>query len=123
VAFDVFVCANSYCDIATVGVLANKTGGQLFMYPGFHARKDGEAMQRDVFHTLTRRTGSDAVMVVRISAGLKVAEHFGNYFHRRPNGTTLPLPLNHSPPTSDVPSAHFAHSCVVLCFAFWLSCG
>jgi hypothetical protein len=90
VSYDLFLCGQTYCDVSTVSVLSNKTGGQLFAYPAFTAKKDGEAMQRDFFHVLTRRTASDAVMAVRLSTGLKVAEYFGNYFHRRPNELDLP---------------------------------
>lgn len=83
ITIDLFVCSNGYVDLATVGALTEKTGGQVFLYPGFNARKDGLALQRDIFHDVTRQTGFDGVMIVRCSAGLKVAEHFGNFYHRK----------------------------------------
>lgn len=83
ITVDLFVCANGYVDLATVGALTEKTGGQIFLYPGFNARKDGLALQRDLYHDVTRVTGFNGVMIVRCSTGLKVAEQFGNFYHRR----------------------------------------
>jgi hypothetical protein len=45
---DLFICPNSYVDVATIGVLASNTCGQVNMYPNFHARKDGESLQNDL---------------------------------------------------------------------------
>lgn len=83
ITIDLFVCSNGYVDLATVGAITQKTGGQVFSYPGFNARKDGLALQRDVYHDVSRNTGFDGVMIVRCSTGLKVAEHFGNFYHRK----------------------------------------
>jgi protein transport protein SEC24 len=90
VTVDLYVCASGYVDIATQSALVNTTGGQLYMYPGFNARKDAEALQHDLLSNVTRETGFDAVMVVRTSAGLKVAEYYGNFFNRRPHEMELP---------------------------------
>jgi len=90
ITVDLFVCANGYVDLATVGALTEKTGGQIFLYPGFNARKDGLALQRDVFHDVTRLTGYDGVMIVRASTGLKVVEHFGAFYHRNVQEMELP---------------------------------
>lgn len=83
ITIDLFVCANGYVDLATVSALTEKTGGQVLMYPAFNASKDGLTLQRDLYHNVTRVTGYDGIMIVRASAGLKVAEHFGNYYHRK----------------------------------------
>ena len=83
ITIDLFVCSNGYVDLATVGALTEKTGGQVFLYPGFNSRKDGLALQRDIFHDVTRTTGYDGIMIVRCSTGLKVVEHFGNFYHRK----------------------------------------
>ncbi|CEP03242.1 unnamed protein product (mitochondrion) [Plasmodiophora brassicae] len=90
IAVDLFVCANAYVDIATVGVLSNMTGGQVFYYPDFHAAKDGYSLESDILTTLTRESGFEGVMVVRTSAGLKVADHFGNFFRRHTSEIELP---------------------------------
>lgn len=90
ITVDLFLCANSYIDIATIGVLCEKTGGQIYSYPGFHTRKDGLALARDLYHDSTRITGHDAVMIVRCSAGLRVAELYGNFYHKRALEMDLP---------------------------------
>lgn len=90
ITFDLYVCTSTYVDIATMGVLATKTGGQLFYYPGFNAKKDGDALTRDVYHNVNRNTGYDGVMVFRCSKGLRVVEHIGNFYQRRPNELELP---------------------------------
>ena len=90
VSIDLFICANTYVDLATLSVLSEKTGGQVFMYPSYSARKDAYAFQRDLYHDVTRVTGFDAVMIVRVSAGLRVAEHYGNFFHRTASEMDLP---------------------------------
>ena len=106
VSIDLFVCANAYVDLATIGVLSEKTGGQVFMYPGFSERKDGYAFQRDLYHDVTRYTGYDAVMIVRVSAGLKVADRYGNFFHR--SGVEMDLPSVDSDKTFAVRLEHEA---------------
>ena len=90
VSVDMFIGANSYIDLASIAPLASNTAGQLFFYPGFHARKDAETLQNDLFHLLTRVQGYDAIMTVRVSTGLRVAEFFGNYFRRFPLELEIP---------------------------------
>lgn len=90
ITVDMYICANSYVDLATTGVMSTKTGGQIYTYPGFSARKDGEALMNDVRHNCTRTTGYDAVMIVRCSTGLKVADMFGNFYHKRKLEMDLP---------------------------------
>lgn len=90
ITVDLFVCANQYVDLATIGVLSNITSGQLYLYPGFNANKDALALQRDVFRDVTRFTGFDGVMVVRCTAGLRVADYYGNFYRRQPGEMDLP---------------------------------
>eukprot|EP00455_Lapot_gusevi_P008663 TRINITY_DN137_c0_g1_i5.p1 TRINITY_DN137_c0_g1~~TRINITY_DN137_c0_g1_i5.p1 ORF type:complete len:555 (+),score=206.08 TRINITY_DN137_c0_g1_i5:241-1905(+) len=84
ISVDMFTCPNSYVDLASTGALCSTTGGQQYFYPGFHARKDGEAFQQDLYHNLTRATGFEAVMTVRTSNGLRVSEYYGHFFRRMP---------------------------------------
>lgn len=56
----------------------------------FHAAKDGYSLESDILTTLTRESGFEGVMVVRTSAGLKVADHFGNFFRRHTSEIELP---------------------------------
>jgi protein transport protein SEC24 len=43
------------------------------------------------YHNLTRVTGYDAVMTVRVSNGLKVSEYFGHAQRRFPSELELPM--------------------------------
>eukprot|EP00456_Euglypha_rotunda_P033241 TRINITY_DN25791_c0_g1_i1.p1 TRINITY_DN25791_c0_g1~~TRINITY_DN25791_c0_g1_i1.p1 ORF type:complete len:452 (+),score=85.46 TRINITY_DN25791_c0_g1_i1:194-1357(+) len=90
ITVDLYVAANSYVDLATIGSLSTKTGGQIFFYPGFNAKRDGEALEMDIYRNCSRFTGWDAVMIIRASAGFKVSEHFGNFYHRRAHEVDLP---------------------------------
>eukprot|EP00457_Paulinella_chromatophora_P000520 gb/GEZN01000520.1/.p1 GENE.gb/GEZN01000520.1/~~gb/GEZN01000520.1/.p1 ORF type:complete len:1402 (+),score=227.88 gb/GEZN01000520.1/:231-4208(+) len=91
VGVNLFVCANAYVDLATLSSLTTKTGGQIFLYPGFDGKKDGESLWRDILSDATRPMGFDAVMIVRASSGLKVTELFGNFYRRNPNELDLPI--------------------------------
>lgn len=51
------------------GVLCRTTGGQIYYYPGFSARKDQEALLHDIHRNLTRNIGFDGIMLVRTSRG------------------------------------------------------
>jgi protein transport protein SEC24 len=73
-----------------IGVLCSTTGGQIFHYPSFNSRKDGDALSDDIRHNVTRLTGYDGIMLVRCSAGLKVSEQYGNYFRRSAQEMDLP---------------------------------
>lgn len=89
ITVDLYICANSYVDLATISPMSTKTAGQIFLYPGFNSKKDGEALYHDILHNVTRYTGFDAVMTVRCSSGLKVAEYYGNFYHRTPHELDL----------------------------------
>lgn len=90
ISVDMYICANSYVDIATIGALSNVTGGQICVYPGFNASKDALALTRDMWRNVTRETGYDGVMVVRCAAGLKVCDYYGNFYRRSPGEMDLP---------------------------------
>ena len=61
------------------------------MFSGFHARKDGESLQNDLYHNLTRFTAYDGVMTVRVTNGLRVSEYFGAGQRRHANELELPM--------------------------------
>jgi len=63
ISFDLFVCANSYVDVATSGALANRTGGQIQLYPGFNASKDGIALQHDLYRSRFVKTSMSCSFV------------------------------------------------------------
>ncbi|KAG0229526.1 COPII coat Sec23p-Sfb3p heterodimer component [Actinomortierella wolfii] len=88
-SIDLFMFPNAYMDVATLGCLPSITGGETFFYPHFHASRDGFKLRGTIARLVQRPFGFNALMRVRCSAGLRVAEHFGN-FHMK-NSTDLEL--------------------------------
>ncbi|KAI8911354.1 Sec23/Sec24 trunk domain-containing protein [Powellomyces hirtus] len=80
VSIDMFLFPTSYIDVATIGSLSALTGGELYVYPNFDAGRDGLRVAKDLITSLTRTFGFDALLRVRVSNGLKVTDHFGNFY-------------------------------------------
>ena len=87
---NLFVFARQYADLATIGVLAEKTSGEIFYYPSFDARVHGEQFASDLKHDLVRQSGFEAVMRIRCSAGFKVSKFYGNFLIRGQDLLLLP---------------------------------
>ena len=82
VCVDLWNCAAAYSDLATVGQLAKHTGGSVYHYPAFSDVTSGEHLSRDLQHNLLRMQGLEAVMRVRASRGLRIANFYGHFFIR-----------------------------------------
>ncbi len=85
VSVDIYAGASAYIDLATIGTLSSTTAGQIYLYSGFSAGKDGEAFHRDMYRGVTRYTAFGGVMVIRTTRGLRMSEKFGNFFTRDGN--------------------------------------
>ena len=79
VGVDMFVFAQMYVDLATTIPLSRVTGGQLFYYPRFNARRDRIKFHHEMHRVLTRTTGYDGVMLTRVSTGLAVTQQSGHF--------------------------------------------
>lgn len=81
IGIDFFLAApqGGYLDIATIGHVSEKTGGEVFYYPNFHHQRDQLRVAKEIKHTLTRETGFQALMKVRCSNGLQVSGYYGNF--------------------------------------------
>ncbi|KAA8646077.1 hypothetical protein EYZ11_001927 [Aspergillus tanneri] len=81
IGVDMFVAApgGTYVDVATIGHIAEITGGETFFYPNFHAPRDLRKLALELAHAVTRETGYQALMKVRCSNGLQVAGYHGNF--------------------------------------------
>ncbi|KAG0253224.1 COPII coat Sec23p-Sfb3p heterodimer component [Mortierella polycephala] len=86
---DMFLFPNANIDVATLGCLSSITGGETHMFPNFNAVKDGAKLAGDISRLVARPFGFNALMRVRCSTGLRIAEHFGN-FHMK-NNTDLEI--------------------------------
>mmetsp|Transcript_11937 Transcript_11937/g.48085 ORF Transcript_11937/g.48085 Transcript_11937/m.48085 type:complete len:1025 (-) Transcript_11937:50-3124(-) len=89
IGVDLFLFANSHLELATIGNLCSITGGQAFLYSRFNAARDQLKLHHELFRTLTRQQGYDAVMRVRSSAGLDVSDFSGSF--RLANGSDMCL--------------------------------
>ncbi|KAE8148188.1 hypothetical protein BDV25DRAFT_158835 [Aspergillus avenaceus] len=81
IGVDMFVAApgGTYVDVATVGHIAEVSGGETFFYPNFHAPRDILKLSQEFAHAITRETGYQAMMKVRCSNGLQVSTYHGNF--------------------------------------------
>lgn len=80
VGVDFFLSAPSggYIDIATIGLVAEKTGGETFYFPNWSYPRDLLRLEKELSHTIARDQGYAALMKVRCSNGLQIAHYVGN---------------------------------------------
>jgi protein transport protein SEC24 len=71
------------------GCLSALSGGDIHFYPNFDATKDGMRFANDLKSHLSRTFGFDALLRLRVSNGLKIEDHYGNFFMR--NSTDLEM--------------------------------
>lgn len=90
IAVDTFLFANQFTDLATLAVLSKYTSGTTYFYPGFYGPRDAAKFEYELSHCLTRAIGFEAVMRVRATRGLKIANFYGNYFIRGTDLLSLP---------------------------------
>lgn len=91
ISVDIFCCASGYCDLASVGEMSRKTGGQIYYYSNFNTQKDGETFENDIKNNILRKTVFRSVMAVRASKGLEVVDYFGNFFLTENQEIQLPI--------------------------------
>ncbi|ORX44709.1 hypothetical protein BCR36DRAFT_301198 [Piromyces finnis] len=90
ITVDTFLLPAEFIDVATVGILASLTGGNIYFYPQFDQTKDSIRYINDIIFSLRRSFGYDALLRVRASDGLRVEEYLGNFYMT--NSTDLELP-------------------------------
>jgi len=114
IGVELFCTAQQYTDVATLSVLPRITAGQLYYYPNFTLKRDGQKLGAELVRALSRPTGFEAVMRVRCTRGLRVSAFRGNYYIRGHDLLALPncspesifaLELSHddqTPMTTDI---------------------
>ncbi|KAG7390574.1 hypothetical protein PHYPSEUDO_007514 [Phytophthora pseudosyringae] len=90
VSVDMFLFSSMYTDIASMGSLSKYSAGQVYYYPAFNAERDGEKFSKELAHCLVRETAWEAVMRVRCTKGMRLANFYGNFFLRGPDLLALP---------------------------------
>ena len=118
---DVFVCASSYVDVASLGSMCSQTGGDLYLYPGFTLGADAERLHYQLVRILTRVQGFQVVMRARVSNGLAVETYLGKYRRRGPiemeascvdSDKSIAIVLKHDEKLQ--PDTHVYLQCVIL---------
>lgn len=89
IGINMFFFPSQYIDVATIGVLPGLTGGEVLFHPRFDPVRDGVKLLSEVRRTVLRETAYNVTMRLRCSNGLRVADHFGNFFQH--NATDLEL--------------------------------
>ena len=62
----------------------------MYYYPAFNAERDGEKFSKELAHCLVRESAWEAVMRVRCTKGMRLANFYGNFFLRGPDLLALP---------------------------------
>lgn len=78
---DFFLAApqGGYLDVATVGHISEKTGGEMYYYPNYVYPRDNARIAKELSRSVTRESGFQALLKVRCSNGLQVSNYFGNF--------------------------------------------
>ncbi|KAI9722846.1 MAG: COPII coat Sec23p-Sfb3p heterodimer component [Chrysothrix sp. TS-e1954] len=81
VGVDFFLAApqGGYLDLAAIGHVSEKTGGEVYYYPNYHNPRDNLKLAKELAHAVQRESGFQALMKVRCSNGLQVSGYFGNF--------------------------------------------
>ncbi|KAJ2617786.1 COPII coat Sec23p-Sfb3p heterodimer component [Coemansia sp. RSA 1365] len=82
ISCNLYTFPSAYMDLATLSQLSTVTSGELYSYPGFDAGRDGKRFAADLRADVQRTFGTNAVLRIRTSDGLRVDEHYGNLFMR-----------------------------------------
>merc|ERR1719322_264742 len=93
IAVDLFVLQNQHCDLATISGISKFSGGQVQVFPGFHATQNpsvAERFDRALRRYLTRKIGFEAVMRIRCTRGMSLHTFHGHFFVRSTDLLSLP---------------------------------
>ncbi|GAA5904381.1 uncharacterized protein JCM6883_006470 [Sporobolomyces salmoneus] len=82
IGINLFLFPSQYIDAATLGVLPGLTGGDLFFHPRFDPVRDGQLLREEIGRVVKRETAYSVTMRIRCSNGLRISDHFGNFFQR-----------------------------------------
>ncbi|KAK9358257.1 Sec23/Sec24 trunk domain-containing protein [Lipomyces starkeyi] len=84
IGLDLFVFPSTYVDLASVGMVSELSGGEIFYYPNFVPQRDGKRMIAEMSTAVNRQVGYQGQLKVRCSNGLQVSAYYGNFYHSRP---------------------------------------
>ena len=99
-----FPPAQTYVDIATIGVLSALTGGDTHYFPNFNPERESVQFQHDFIHAIRREQGYRAALRLRCSNGLSVDDQYGNF--SMSNATDIELAGIHADTTIGIALKH-----------------
>ncbi|KAJ3776258.1 sec24-related protein [Lentinula raphanica] len=80
IGVSLFLGNSKFVDVASVGAVASITGGDIFFHPRFDLPRDGPVLESQMQRLFRRTSGYDCMTRVRCSRGLRVADHYGNFY-------------------------------------------
>jgi len=89
-AFDVFVCSQSYVDLASVAEVVRATGGQIYHYENYQDTIDSDKMYYDLRKNIVRFTAFDCLLAVRASWGLEIVGQMGSLTENENKDVVMP---------------------------------
>lgn len=90
ISANVYAFSDKYNDVASLGILAKYTGGQLYYYPSFQSAIHKEKLRHELARDLTRETAWEAVMRIRCGKGVRFTSYHGNFMLRSTDLLALP---------------------------------
>ncbi|KAI0036093.1 sec24-like protein [Vararia minispora EC-137] len=89
VGVSIFMAPSSPVDVASIGVLASTTGGDLFLHPLYKPVKDGPVLGSQLRRLLSRTTNYNCSLRIRSSTGIRIDQHYGNFYLSEPSTPSL----------------------------------
>lgn len=77
IGVDTFLFSTTYIDVASIGRISQRTGGQLHYFHRFDVARDAWKVEAEIRRTFIRARGSSALLRVRVSKGLSVTGYTG----------------------------------------------
>ncbi|KAJ1674580.1 COPII coat Sec23p-Sfb3p heterodimer component, partial [Spiromyces aspiralis] len=77
-----YLFPNAFADVASSSELCKLTGGEVMVYPNFTMDRDGAKFAADLEASATQTFGTNGVLRIRCSDGIRVDQHLGNFFMR-----------------------------------------
>lgn len=84
--------ASRHIELATIGQLAQFTGGEIVYKPNFNINRDGPSFVKTLSTMFDRNIAWEAVMRMRCSKNIAIANHYGHCFVRAIDLLSLPSP-------------------------------